>query len=96
MIVHCRVVDRDRQRQGLGREPPDRGEQTVRADDTIMLRGDQADARIDQGLLGVEHVERGALAGLRLIAQLKPEPGTPGTWRSIFYSAQLSNSPGIC
>ena len=33
-----------------------------------MLRDDQADARIYQRLLGVEHVERRALARLRLVA----------------------------
>ena len=40
----------------------------VRRDHPIVLRDDQADARIDQRLLGVEHVERRALARLRLVA----------------------------
>ena len=33
-----------------------------------MLRGDERDARVDQRLLRVQHVERGALAGLGFLA----------------------------
>jgi len=33
-----------------------------------MLRGDEGDTRVDQRLLGVQHVERGALSGLGFLA----------------------------
>ena len=39
-----------------------------------MLRHDQADPRIDQRLLGVEHVKRRALTGLSLIANAFQRP----------------------
>ena len=39
-----------------------------------MLRNDQADARVDQGLLGVEDVKRRALSGLGFVANAFQRP----------------------
>src|SRR6516225_11887034 len=59
--MHLRVVNHDIQSQSLHRETANRGEQRVRSDDAIMLRGHQSHARIHQFLLRIEDVERCAL-----------------------------------
>ena len=54
--------------EDLRRQPADRIQHRIGRHHAIMLRGDQRDARVDQRLLRVEHVERGALAGLGFFA----------------------------
>ena len=61
LIVHLRIVDHDIQSQSLHRQPADRGQQSVRSDYAIMLRGHQGHTRIDEFLLRIEDVERGSL-----------------------------------
>ena len=48
-------------------EPAGGGEQRIGGDHAVALRADEPGARGHQVLLGVEHVERRALAGLRLL-----------------------------
>ena len=43
----------------------------LRLDYPVMLRGEQRHSRIDQYLLRVQHVERGALPSLGLLAQVQ-------------------------
>jgi hypothetical protein len=62
--MHARVVDGDREIEHLRRKPPYGGQDRIRRDHAIVLRGDQRDPGVDQRLLGVQHVERGSLPGL--------------------------------
>ena len=66
--MHHRIVDLDVETEPLHRQCADRGEQGIRRDHAIVLGSDQRNARIHQLLLGVEHVERRALADPRLLA----------------------------
>ena len=66
--MHLRVVNHDIQSQSLHRESANGGEQRVRSDDAIMLRGHQSHARIHQFLLRIEDVERCTLPDSRLFA----------------------------
>src|SRR5665647_3769473 len=68
LIMHARVIDSGGQIEHLRRQQSDGVQDGIRGDDAIMLRGDQRDTCVDQRLLGVQHVERGALAGLGLFA----------------------------
>ena len=52
----------------MDRQPPDSRQQAVGIDDLVVLRGDELDPRVEQRLLRVEDVERGALADLGLLA----------------------------
>ena len=58
LVMHLRIVNHDIQPQSLHRETANRGEQRVRSDDAIMLRGHQSHARIHQFLLRIDDVER--------------------------------------
>src|SRR6266516_3640006 len=68
LIMHHRVVDVGRQAQHLRRQPAHGGKQVIGGDHAVMLRGHQRDAGVHQRLLGVEDVERGALADAGLLA----------------------------
>ena len=65
--MHLRVVNHDIQSQSLHRETANRGEQRVRSDDAIMLRGHQSHARIHQFLLRIEDIERCVLFVIRTV-----------------------------
>src|SRR5450631_18196 len=67
MVVYFRQVIRRVERQRLDVEPADRAEQGVGGDHAIALRADQPCLRGNQVLLRVQHVDRGALAALRLL-----------------------------
>ena len=62
LVMHHGIVDLDAKPEHLGGEAPYGGEQGIRRHDTIALRRHQGNPRIDQGLLGIEHVEGGTLA----------------------------------
>ena len=68
MIVHAGIVGRNVQSDDLGRQASDRGKQGVGSDHPVTLGADQRHACVDQFLLRVEDVERGALADTRLFA----------------------------
>ena len=63
-----RIVGLDPQPQDLRRRRAGRRQHRIGRDHPVALRGDQRDARIDQILLGIEHVERGALADAGFLA----------------------------
>src|SRR5438270_816524 len=54
LIVDHRVIDLDSQTQYLRREAAHSGQKRIRRDDAIALRSHQANARVDQRLLGVK------------------------------------------
>jgi len=64
LVVHARIIGGGLQIEHLRRQSSDRAQDRIRGDHAVMLRGDQRNAGIDQGLLRVEHVERGSLSGL--------------------------------
>src|ERR1700738_1659159 len=66
MIVHAGVIDRGGEIEHLRRQPPYVVQDRIGRDHAVMLRGDERDTGVDQRLLSVEHVERGALPGLGL------------------------------
>src|SRR5262245_29537340 len=68
LIVSHRVVNLNPEPEVLRRKRAGRRQHSVRRDDAIALRGDERHARIDEILLGIEHVERGALADARFLA----------------------------
>ena len=68
LVMHHGIVDLDPKPEHLGREAPYGGEQGIRRHDTIALRRHQGNPRIDQGLLGIEHVEGGTLADAGFLA----------------------------
>src|SRR5579863_4407208 len=63
MVMDLRIVDRDRQVQFGRRQPADGRQQTIRSDDPVVLRYDQALPGVDQNLLRIEHILRCALPG---------------------------------
>jgi len=62
------IVDRHHKAEHLGGETADCGEQRVGSHYAFALRRHQRHRGIHQGLLGIEHIESGALADLRFIA----------------------------
>src|SRR5262249_12707208 len=67
LIVNHRVVNLDPEPEDLRRERAGRRQHGVGRNDAIALRGDERHARVDEVLLGIEHVERGALADARFL-----------------------------
>src|SRR5262245_34429833 len=68
MVVHDRIVGRNAEPQDLRRQRAGRGQDRVGGHHPVALGGDERAARVDQILLGVEDVERGALADPRFLA----------------------------
>ena len=68
LIMDHWVVDRGGQSQNLRRKSAHRGENVVGRHHPVVLRRDQCDAGIDQSLLRIEYVERGALTHPGLFA----------------------------
>src|SRR5262249_47767446 len=68
MIMRNRIVRLNLQPENLRRQRTGRREHGVGGDDPVTLRGDEGDAGIDQILLGVEDVERGALPDAGFLA----------------------------
>src|SRR6201999_1406817 len=66
--VDARVIFGDGEAQGPDRQAPNRREQVVGIDDLVVLRDDELDARIQQGLLLIEDVEGRALPDLGFFA----------------------------
>jgi hypothetical protein len=66
--MDVRIVIDDVEIVLLRRESSDRAEHGVGGDDAVALGIHQSDAGVEQRLLGVEHIERRALADLGLLA----------------------------
>src|SRR5450755_4933459 len=67
MVMYFRQIVRRVERERLDVEPADGAEQGVGGDDAVALCADQPRLGRDQVLLRVQHVDRGALAALRLL-----------------------------
>src|SRR5262249_38178638 len=65
LVVHDGIVDLDPEPEDLRRQRAGRGQHRVGGNHAIALRGDERHPRVDEVLLRVEHVERGALADAR-------------------------------
>src|SRR3954449_9706996 len=68
MVVHAGIVDSGVEAEDLRRQKADRVEHRIGRHHAVMLGSDERHARVDQRLLRVEHVQRGALAGLGFLA----------------------------
>src|SRR5204863_2653906 len=68
LVVNHGVVDLDLEPKDLRRERAGRRQHGIGGHDAVALRGDQRHAGVDEILLGVEHVERGALADAGFLA----------------------------
>src|SRR5271156_4441478 len=55
--MYPRVIFGDRKSEGRDVEAPNRGQQLVRKDNLVVLGRNQRRSRLQQRLLGVEHVE---------------------------------------
>src|SRR5262249_21580426 len=65
-VVNLRIVTRYAQSERAVIQMPDCGQKRVRRDDSIALRQDEPCARGDKVQIGIEHINRGPLAGLLL------------------------------
>ena len=68
MVMDCRIIGLHAETEHLWRKASDRRQQRIGRDDTVALGGHQRNPGVDQLLLGIEHVERCALADTRLLA----------------------------
>src|SRR3981189_1282318 len=68
LVVNDRIVDFDLQAEDLRRKAADRRQHRIRRHHPVALRGDECNACVDESLLRIEHVERGALADAGLLA----------------------------
>ena len=68
MVMDLRVIVRHGKAKHLRREASDSGQQRVGVHKSVALRHHHGYARIDQLLLGVERVQRGALPEAGLLA----------------------------
>src|SRR5205085_2671459 len=68
MIMDAGIIDLRRQPKNGGCKASDPGKEIVGSDHPIMLRGDEADASIEQCLNGIQYVQGRTLADLSLIA----------------------------
>src|SRR5215207_6500104 len=70
-IVSFGAVLRDTETKTPRREPSDRLDHGIRRDNPVALRGDEVYAGVEQFLLRVQHVERGALPHPCLLAHAR-------------------------
>ncbi len=68
MVVNARILNRGRKAEDLRRQTADGGQNLIGRDHAVVLCGHQRDARVDQRLLRVEHVEGGTLTSLGFFA----------------------------
>src|SRR6516164_565706 len=68
LVVHVRVIDRHPQSQHLRRQPSHRRQKREGSNYPVALRAYQRHPRVNQFLLRVQHIERGALANARFLA----------------------------
>src|SRR5215468_2538783 len=68
LIMRDRIVDFDPEPEDLRRQRAGRCQHRVGLHHPIALRGDERHPRVDEVLLRVEHVERGALTHAGLLA----------------------------
>src|SRR5215210_3041299 len=71
IVVSFGAVLRDVETKTPRREPSDGLDHRIRRDDPVALRGDEVHAGVEQFLLRVQHVERGALPHPRLLAHAR-------------------------